>query len=239
MSFLSKIQDANQDIVSTSNEVYLMAKPKPTDNLETILTWVQVEGTRINKERESFKSHVEMLMSNNIDFYNWVIEHNQAAISVKMGIAQSYVSQIFGSVKKKHNANQKLQMIKQINEGVAYKKIAEQFGCSEKSVQRAAKMQDADRTKYHSDNLSCTLVDDAPLSTYKEENSPSVNPVKIQLRREILQGRNNEELASIILEQEEKIMILESNIRQKDRDLKEQAQKYQQEINNLKAMNEK
>ena len=34
-------------------------------------------------------------------------------------------------------------------------------------------------------------------------------------------------------------MILESNIRQKDRDLKEQAQKYQQEINTLKVMNGK
>jgi hypothetical protein len=200
MSFLEKIQGANQGLVSTSSEAYLIARPKPTDNLKTILNWVKVEGDRISKDLQSFKSHVEYLMQENNDFHQWVITSTQQNISIECGISQSYASRIFGPVQKEYKENIRQEIIHKVEKGIPYKVIAEDYGCSEKAIQRA--LNKSNRTKYDSDNLSST------------------DPETVQKRRGIMKGRTMEDLADIIISQEEtisglKLIISKQNKRSK------------------------
>ena len=55
----------------------------------------------------------------------------------------------------------------------------------------------------------------------KETVTYSGNPVREQKRREIIQGKTAEQLADEVIELQERVMKLEFELRQKDRELKE------------------
>ena len=201
MSFLEKIHDANQGLVSTNSEVYLISKPKPSDNLKTILNWVKVEGERLSKDLQNFKDHVEFLLSENVEFYKWVVSNTQQNISAECGISQAYASRIFGPIQKEYKEKVKDEIVKKVQSGESYKEIATAYGCSEKSIQRAIK--DYDRTNYNSDNLST-----------------EVDSVLEQRRKSILSGRGSRDLADIIINQEDKIKELQATIEKHLRKIK-------------------
>jgi len=224
MSFLKELQSANQDMVSTNREVYLMAKPKASDNLETILTWVKAEGERIEKDFNSFKSHVQLLMSENREFYNWAIATKQNMIAIECGISQGYTSKIFGPIQQDHKSKINKEIEKQITQGIKPAQIARDFGCSTRKIQQMAQ-------KYSRNNFAQdrNLTDENPLSTLKEAKVISRTTV---FEREAIdtQGKSIKEL-------QEDIMALEFQIRQKDRELAERdetIEQLQQELEHIK-----
>ena len=226
MSFLSKIQDANQDIVSAnSSEVYLMAKPKSSDNLETILTWVKAEGERISKDFKSFKTHVELLMSENNSFYNWVITNKQNTIAIECGISQGYTSKIFGPVQKDYKEKIRREITKQIREGAATEDIARKFDRNVRSIQRA---KEEYAPKYYMKILSSGEESDP-----EEPDQASQPQQKISRQAtvceeqpvseidKIMKGRSARDLAEWILK-------LQFDIRQQEHQLTVQAQTIEQ-----------
>ncbi|NQZ59560.1 MAG: helix-turn-helix domain-containing protein [Lentisphaeraceae bacterium] len=230
MSFADQVLEHNPEMLSVNEDRQeLIAKPGKSDSLKTVFTWAKNEYQRIEKDLTSFRDHLEWLYSNNTTFRNFVLKNNQKAIVEEIGITQSYCSDIFGSRKKEYAEKLKAKAIGMVDEGKSPEVAAQKYGMSAKTLKRAIdKRNEETGQNIGSDILSgtgkqysgTTAEDLNPMEhTKKETLIYKGNPVLDQQRREVMGQLSREELADMILERDLTITALESNIRQKDREI--------------------